>query len=80
MKTLDEYMAMPYHMEIVEDTEEGGYAAYFPDLPGCITCADTIEELMDMAEDAKRVWFEATIEDGLEINEPTVYPLEQAAL
>ena len=80
MKTLEEYMAMPYHMEIVEDTEEGGYTAYFPDLPGCITCAETLEELMDMAEDAKRVWFEATIEDGLEISEPTPFPLEQAAL
>ena len=80
MKTLDEYMAMPYHMEIVEDDVEGGYAAYFPDLPGCITCADTMEELMINAEDAKRVWLEATLEDGLEISEPTPYPFKQAAL
>ena len=32
-KTLDEYMAMPYRMEIVEDKEEGGDVASYPDLP-----------------------------------------------
>ena len=32
-KTLDEYMAMPYRMEIVDDKEEGGYVASYPDLP-----------------------------------------------
>ena len=36
MKTLDEYMAMPYRMEIIEDKDEGGFVASYPDLPGCI--------------------------------------------
>ena len=25
MKTIDEYMKLPYRMEVVEDTAEGGY-------------------------------------------------------
>ena len=37
MKTLNEYLAMPYRMEIVEDREEGGFVVSFPELPGCIT-------------------------------------------
>ena len=53
-KTLDEYMAMPYRMEIVEDKEEGGYVASYPDLPGCITCGETVESVEANALDAKK--------------------------
>ena len=34
MKTIDDYMNMPYRLEIVPDMEEGGYVAHFPELPG----------------------------------------------
>jgi predicted RNase H-like HicB family nuclease len=70
MKSLEQYMKMPYRMEIVEDRYEGGYVVSFPELPGCLTCGDTIEEAIRNAEDAKLVWLEAAIEDGLEIQEP----------
>ena len=60
MKTLDEYLKLPYPMEIVEDQEEGGYTISFPDLPGCITCGETI----------KRLWLEAAMEEGISIPEP----------
>ena len=53
MKTLNDYMALPYRLEIVEDQEEGGYVVSYPDLPGCITCGDTIEDAMNNAKDAK---------------------------
>ena len=33
MKTLNEYMVLPYKMEVVEDKEEGGFVVSFPDLP-----------------------------------------------
>ena len=70
MKTLDYYLSLPYRMEIIPDTEEGGYTARFPDLPGCLTCAETIEELVESACDAKKVWLTAALEDGIEIAEP----------
>ena len=69
MKTLDEYMAMSYCMEIVEDKGEGGFVVSYPDLPGCITCGETIERAMANALDAKKAWV-AAIEDGIEIHEP----------
>ena len=71
MKTIDYYMELPYRMEIIPDVEEGGYTAKFPDLPGCLTCAETINDLMVSAEDAKRTWLAAAIEDGIDIAEPT---------
>jgi len=43
MKTLNEYMAMSYRMEIVENKDEGGYVVPFPGLPGCLTCGETVE-------------------------------------
>lgn len=32
--------------------EEDGFTVYFPDLPGCITEGDTLEEAIEMAKDA----------------------------
>ena len=59
MKTLNDYMAMSYRMEIVEDKEEGGFVVFYPDLPGCITCGETIESAVENAQDAKKAWLEA---------------------
>ena len=70
MKTLNEYMALPYRMEIVEDKEEGGFVVSFPDLPGCITCGETVESAVANAMDAKKAWLEAALEEGIAIHEP----------
>ena len=70
MKTLNDSMEMSYRLELVEDKEEGGYVASYPDLPGCITCGDTIEEAVSNAKDAKKAWLEAALEEGIEIYEP----------
>ena len=58
MKTLNDYLSMAYRMEIVEDKDEGGYVVSFPELPGCITCGETIESAVKNAEDAKKVLIE----------------------
>lgn len=70
MRTIDEYMKLPYRMEIVEDISEGGYVVSYPDLNGCITCADTIEAAIANAKAAKLAWLEAAVETGCEIPEP----------
>ena len=70
MKNIDYYMALPYKMEIVEDKDEGGYVVSYPDLPGCITCGETIETAIANANDAKKAWIEAALESGIEIQEP----------
>lgn len=70
MKTLNEYLKMPYRMEVVEDPEEGGFVVSYPDLPGCITCGETMESAIANAKDAKKAWLEAALEDGVKIPEP----------
>ena len=66
----NDYFAMNYRMEIVEDKDEGGFVVSFPELPGCITCGETVESAIANALDAKKAWLEAAMEDGIEIHEP----------
>ena len=54
MKTLNDYMAMSYRMEIVEDKDEGGFVVSYPDLPGCITCGETVERRLQMLRMPKK--------------------------
>ena len=64
MKTLNDYMAMSYRMEIVEDKDEGGFVNFYPDLPGCITCGETVESAVRNVLDAKKAWFEAYFQNS----------------
>ena len=70
VKTLEYYLSLPYRLEIVPDTKEGGYAARYPELPGCVTCSDTLEGVVANAKDAKQAWLIAALEEGIEIAEP----------
>ncbi len=67
---IEDYMKLPYKMEIVEDKDEGGYVVSFPDLKGCITTGETIESAISMADDAKKAWLEAALDEGYEIPLP----------
>lgn len=67
-KTLDHYMGLPYTVEMIRN--EDGYFARVKELPGCMTEADTFEELGTMIEDAKSAWIEDALEDGDPIPEP----------
>ena len=69
VKKLDDYMRLSYRIEIIPVHEDGGVAFRCPELLGCITCADAIEHGLTMLEDAKRCWFAACLEDGIEIPE-----------
>jgi predicted RNase H-like HicB family nuclease len=69
-KNLEYYLSLPYRLEIIPDVEEGGYGARYPELPGCITCSETMDGVIANALDAKKAWLEAAIEEGIEIREP----------
>lgn len=70
-KDVEYYMSLPYRMELIEDSDEGGYCIKFPELPGCLSCAGSFEDVAHMADDAKRTWIEATLEMGQEVPEPS---------
>jgi antitoxin HicB len=68
-KNLEYYMTLNYPVRTCADPE-GGFFIEIPDLPGCMSQGDTIEEAYAMIEDAKRAWLEVEIEDGRPIPEP----------
>lgn len=71
MKNLNYYMSLNYKIEIMREEEGDGYVLHCPELPGCITSAETPEEGIKLLEDAKRCWFTACIEDNIQIPEPS---------
>lgn len=70
MKTIEDYLRLNYTMEVIKDPDEGGFVVSFPELPGCLTCGQTLENALANALDAKKAWLEAALEDGLVIQEP----------
>jgi antitoxin HicB len=71
-KTVEDYLKLPYTIEIFRDESDGnaGWVARVIELPGCITQSDTIADLVEMIEDAMRVWIESALEDGDPVPEP----------
>lgn len=47
------------------------YTVIFPDLPGCITQGDSLEEAFEMAEDVACGWILTSIEDDEDIPSPS---------
>jgi predicted RNase H-like HicB family nuclease len=40
------------YVYIIEKADDGSFSAYVPDLPGCTTCADTVDEIRQSIKDA----------------------------
>ena len=70
MKTIDEYMALPYRMEIVEDMDEGGFVISCPELPGCISSGESMEAALKNIQAAKWEWLNVALKENLAIYEP----------
>ena len=56
--------------------EGGGYLIEFPDLPGCMSDGETIEEVLANGEEAKQDWIAAMREAGRPVSPPTVNAAE----
>jgi len=51
--------------------EDGSFWAEFPDLEGCQTFADTLEELHENAKEALSGYLVTLLEQGQKVNKPT---------
>ena len=45
-------MTNTYTVVLIPDPDAGGYVAYVPAIPHCVTEGDTVEEAIAMAQDA----------------------------
>lgn len=73
MKKLDYYLNLNYPITIDKFTDYDGkmkYVAEIPDLPGCSSYGEELEEALKKLEDAKISWIEVSLSRNLEIPEP----------
>jgi len=72
IKNLEYYFdaKYPYKIEVLSEEEGGGLLITYPDLLGCMSDGDTLEEALQMGEDARKAWIETKFEKGEEIPEP----------
>ncbi len=59
-----------YEYLIIIEKAEHNYAAYSPDLPGCIATGKTKEEAEKNMQSAVQMHVQGLVEDGLPIPEP----------
>ena len=73
-KPVEYYLGLRYPFHVIAD-EESGYVIEFPDLPGCLTQVECLDEIPAMVEEVRRLWIEASYDNGMDIPEPS-YPEE----
>ncbi len=69
-KSLEEYLALEYPFQVIASAD-GGYVIRFPDLPGCVSQADDLAEVGDIAEEIRTLWIETEYEAGADIPLPS---------
>ena len=60
-----------YYPCAIVPEDEGGYSVYFPDVPNCFTCGDTLEDALEMAEDVLTMMLQSMAEERKDIPEPS---------
>ena len=62
---------MPYYVAIVEDAgPDKAIGIWFPDLPGCFSAGDDVDEALRNAEEALALYAEAEAEEGRDLPVP----------
>jgi len=61
---------MTHYVAIAEEEEGKAIGVWFPDLPGCVSAGDTLDEAMANAAEALELWSEAMLESGQNIPVP----------
>jgi predicted RNase H-like HicB family nuclease len=59
-----------YAVAIEPGDERTAWGVVVPDLPGCFSAGDTMDEALDNAREAIEAWVDAVVEDGGEIPAP----------
>ncbi|OYW16150.1 MAG: CopG family transcriptional regulator [Novosphingobium sp. 12-64-8] len=54
---------MKYFYAVVHKDADSAFGVHFPDLPGCFSAADEIEQLVPNACEALELWFEDATEE-----------------
>ena len=59
------------YVVVIEKAGDGSYSAYVPDLPGCVSCGDTLEEVRELIEQAVNLHIDSLRRHGEPVPPPT---------
>ena len=62
---------MRYPVAIEPGSETTAFGVIVPDLPGCFSAGDTLDEAMSGAEEAVAAWLDAALDAGMAIPVPS---------
>jgi predicted RNase H-like HicB family nuclease len=60
-----------YPIAIEPGTDKTAFGVVVPDLPGCFSAGDTLDEALVSAEEAIALWIDATLDEGNAIPAPS---------
>lgn len=72
--SLEELLARQYTFHVIA-SEDGGYVILYPDLPGCMSQVDSVDEIPEVAEEIRILWLETAHQLGHPVSPPS-YPEE----
>lgn len=62
---------MRYPILIEEGSATTAFGVVVPDLPGCFSAGDTLDEAMEAAKEAVAAWVDAALDDGAAVPPPS---------
>lgn len=65
---------MRYPILIEQGTNTAAFGVIVPDLPGCFSAGDTLDEALDSAKEAATAWIDAALDRGMPV--PSASSLE----
>lgn len=68
--TLPKFEAYPFEITPLGTEDGGGYLITWPDLPGCMSDGETVEEAIRNGREAFEAWMQVCIKEGREIPKP----------
>ena len=69
---------MRYPIAIEPGGDDHAFGVTAPDLPGCFSAGDTLDEAIDNAKEAIELWLETVIDDGGAVPQPKAIAEHQA--
>ncbi len=59
------------YVYVIEKAPDGSFSAYVPDLPGCTTCGDSVDEVRQNIKDAVASYIESLREHNESVPPPS---------
>lgn len=79
-RSIQQYLELPYRVEMFYSNEDEAWVARFPELPGCVADGATKSDALALAEEMKALWIETAANSGDPIPEPKPEPTHSGRL